>query len=248
MNANFEECKKKILLMLEFIKDEYENIIVEYSDEKIIKKSIPLCVSSKANEKDKGRIENLLDLMFTPILKQMSEMIDDGIVEWSEVSGEINLEEIANNKEKVVDLFYKGCDRLYIYKQIRYNLFFDFIMQMYLFFEKEIIKFVQNEYVDAPQLKNIYSVIKFIRKKFVCEFDSDTMKYIDLYRDVINVYKHGSGESFDKIVKFNSHILNYTEDCQDMFFVFNLNKLSLEELYYTISNFLDDFYNKIYSF
>ena len=47
----------------------------------------------------------------------MSEMIDNNIVEWSEVSSQVELDEIKKDNKKIIDLFYESTEKLYIYKK-----------------------------------------------------------------------------------------------------------------------------------
>lgn len=241
MKSNLKIYKDKIIRMLDFIKVEYNDVISKYSEEGIIQKAIPLRVVKEVDKNKRKEINDLIYLIFSPSLKQMSKMIDAGIIEWAEIANKVELKEIIDNKELLIELFYESHEKLYIYKQIKYNLTFDFIMQMYLFFEKEIVFFVQNNFVSS-KCNNIFSAIKIMEKNLNYNIDAETKKGIDLYRNIINVYKHGYGDSFISIMNSNPELLNYTDKDEDMFFVFKLDKINIEELYNHIIKLLEELY------
>lgn len=245
MKNKFKICKDKIIRMIDFIKKEYSNIILKYSEDKIIQKSLPLKATESLGKEQKNIINKLLYSIFSPSLEKMSEMIDSGIIEWDEIANEVEIQDVANNKELIVDFFYQSHEKLYIYKQIKYNLTFDFLMQMYLFFEKEMMLFLENNFIISSKCNNIFSVIKILEKDLNYNVDTEIKKGLDLYRKIINVYKHGYGDSFMSITKSNPEILNFTEEDVDMSFVFKLDKISVEELYTYIINFLEELYEKI---
>lgn len=244
MKNNLKICKDKIIRMLDFIKLEYNDIISRYSEEGIIQKSIPLRVVQEVDENKRKEINELIYLIFSPSLKQMSKMIDSGIIEWAEIAKKVELKEIIDNEELLIELFYESHEKLYIYKQIKYNLTFDFIMQMYLFFEKEIVLFIQENFTQS-KCNNIFSAIKIVEKSLNYNINTETKKGIDLYRNIINVYKHGYGDSFINIMNLNPELLNYTDKDEDMFFVFKLDKINIEELYNHIIKFLEELYQII---
>ncbi len=240
MKDKFKIYKDKIIRMIDFIKLEYSNIILEYSEDKIIQKSLPLKATEELEEKQKDIINKFLYSVFSPSLEKMSEMIDSGIIEWSEIAKDVEVEDVANNKELVIEFFYQSHEKLYIYKQIKYNLTFDFLMQMYLFFEKEMVIFLESNFKDFTKCSNIFTVIQILEHELGYEIDTEIKKGIDLYRKIINVYKHGYGESFISIANSNPEILNFTEKDKDMSFVFKLDKINIEELYKYIVDFLEN--------
>lgn len=240
MKGKFKIYKDKIIRMIDFIKLEYSNIILEYSEEKIIQKSLPLKATEKLEKEQRDIINKFIYSMFSPSLEKMSEMIDSGIIEWSEIAKNVEIEDVANNKKLVIEFFYQSHEKLYIYKQIKYNLTFDFLMQMYLFFEKEMIIFLENNFKDLTKCSNIFTVIQILEDELGYKIDTEIKKGIDLYRKIINVYKHGYGESFISIANSNPEILNFTEKDNDMSFVFKLDKINIEELYKYIVDFLDN--------
>ena len=162
MKNKFKIYKDKIIRMIDFIKLEYSNIILEYSEDKIIQKSLPLKATEELEEKQKDIINKFLYSVFSPSLEKMSEMIDSGIIEWSEIAKDVEVEDVANNKELVIEFFYQSHEKLYIYKQIKYNLTFDFLMQMYLFFEKEMVIFLESNFKDFTKCSNIFTVIQIL--------------------------------------------------------------------------------------
>lgn len=240
MKNEFKIFSDKIIKMMKFIKIEYDKVNINYEENLILKKCIPLTASSNIEETKQQDINNLLYMLFSPSLTEMSKMIDDGIIEWSEVSKNVDLHKIPDDKvaakDDILELFYSAHERLYLYKKIKYNLFFDFLMQMFLFFEEEINKYVQRNI--NYNSDNIYSSIKSIEQKFLFNMDEEIKNKLFLYKDIINVYKHGFGRSFKKISKLCPEILNYKEEYDDMSFVFNLNKISIKEFIDTLDSLI----------
>ena len=240
MKKEFKVFSEKIKKMLNFMNSEYEKVNLNYEDDLILKKCIPLVASSKLEKSKQNDINEFLYMLFSPSLSEMSKMIEKGIIEWSEVSKNIDLDKIPDDeiaaKEDILELFYSAHERLYFYKKIKYNLFFDFLMQMYLFFESEINKFVQRN-INYNSV-SLCSSIKYIEQAFSFSIDDKIKKEIYLYKDIINVYKHGFGRSFKKIVRSNSEIFNYTEEYEDMSFVFDLNKISINDFIIMINEFM----------
>ena len=85
----------------------------------------------------------------------------------------------------------------------------------------------------------MFSCINVIEKerKYI---DKNIKAKIDMYRNIINVYKHGKGNSFDELKEKNCHVLNSCYDSNDLSFVFNLKFVSFEELYNTLINFINE--------
>ena len=231
--------------MIKFIVKEYESIEKNYSSDNIIKKSIPIRLSKKVDKKDKEQYENIIELTFSPVLNKMSEMIDDNIIEWSEVSSQFELNEIKKDDKKIVDLFYESTEKLYIYKKIRYNLFFDCLMQIYLFFERELSKYIINRYNINDNYINLFSGLNIIEDKEKMTVNSSIKKELDLYRNIINIYKHGYGDSYKKVKETNPDILNHVDGDNDMYFVLNIKKITIDQLINVIEKLLYEFEQKI---
>lgn len=236
MELDYSVFVNKTKRMLETVKKEYNIIIQRYSEDKIIKESYPIKAKDSSNEKEKVYINSILKQFFEPTLEPISTLIDNGIMTWDSAIEKVNLDDIGNNKD-VKYLLYESWERLYIYKHIKYNLVMDFIMQIYLFTEKEISNFLSQKYKDK-NLNTIFSCIKVIEKEGK-NIDENIKAKIDMYRNIINVYKHGKGQSLDEIKKKNSHILNICSESNDLSFVFNLKFVSFEELYDIILNFVN---------
>lgn len=235
--------KNKVLIMSKFIIKEYKKIVFNYNEEQIIKNSIPIKVSKKVDKNQEENINKKINSIFSPTLNKISEMIDSGIIEWESVSKDTKLEEILNKSSNINDLFYESFDKLYIYKSIKYNLTLDFIMQLYLFFEKELISFVKNSFlVDSC---NVFSALKIIEERLDYKININIKSGLDLYRNIINVYKHGPGQSFTNIINSNPELLKYKTNSNDMTFVFDLDKVNIEKLNDNIISFFDELYEQI---
>ena len=245
MNKDFSICKNKILRMIKFIVKEYDSIEKNYSTDSIIKKSIPIRLSKKVDKKDREQYENIIELTFSPVLNKMSEMIDDNVIEWSEVSSQVELEEIKKENKKIVDLFYESTEKLYIYKKIRYNFFFDFLMQIYLFFERELSKYIIDNYNLNDNYINLFSGLNIIENKERVEINSSIKKELDLYRNIINIYKHGYGDSYKKVKETNPEILNHVDGDNDMYFVLNIKKINIDQLINCVDKLLCELEQKL---
>ncbi|MBR2833060.1 MAG: hypothetical protein IKE75_01250 [Bacilli bacterium] len=245
MNKDFSICKNKILRMIKFIVEEYESIEKNYSNDSIMKKSIPIRLSKKVDKKDREQYDNIIELTFSPVLNKMSEMIDDNVIEWSQVSSQVELEEIKKENKKIVDLFYESTEKLYIYKKIRYNLFFDFLMQIYLFFERELSKYIIDNYNLNDNYINLFSGLNIIENKERVEINSSIKKELDLYRNIINIYKHGYGDSYKKVKETNPEILNHVDRDNDMYFVLNIKKINIDQLINCVDNLLCELEQKL---
>lgn len=245
MNKDFSACKNKILRMIKFIVKEYESIEKNYSTAKIIKKSIPIRLSKKVDKNYRKQYENIIELTFSPVLNKMSEMIDDNIIEWSEISSQVELDEIKKDNKKIVDLFYESTEKLYIYKKIRYNLFFDCLMQIYLFFERELSKYIIDKYNLNDNYTNLFSGLNIIEDKEKVAINSSIKKDLDLYRNIINIYKHGYGDSYKKVKETNPDILNHVDGDNDMYFVLNIKKITIDQLIIIVEKILCELEQKI---
>lgn len=246
MNKDFNVCKNKILRMIKYIVKEYESIEKNYSPDSIVKKSIPIRLSKQVDKNNREQYEKIIEHTFSPILTKMSEMIDDNIIEWSEVSNQVELEEIKMNNKKIVDLFYESTEKLYIYKKIRYNLFFDCLMQIFLFFERELSKYIINKYNLNDNYVNLFYGLSIIEKKEKVIIDSSIKKELDLYRNIINIYKHGYGDSYEKVKETTPDILNHVDGDYDMYFVLNIKKINNKKLINNVEKLLRELEQKTY--
>lgn len=231
MNQDFKILSEKIRKMFKYIKEEYDNIMDVYKENNIIHKAIPLKPSNKAKPEQINYINSILEKFFTPTLEIISKMIDAGVIEWAEATEEIKLEEIISKDKNIEDLIYESWDKLYIYKHIRYDLTFDFIMQSYLFLEKEITNFLNKNSNGQFTSNSLFLAIRYIEKELNKKVDDEIKEKLDMYRNIINVYKHGNGSSFKNILNCHSEILNFTNIKSDFSFVFNLEKISLNDFY-----------------
>lgn len=232
MSEEFEVLAKKLKKMLKYIKKEHDSIMENYSKQNIIHKSIPIKPTKKATLEQIDFINKIIDKTFVPSLELMYKMIDSGIVEWYETTEDVKLSEISTKDKKVEDLIYESWDKLYIYKHIKYDLTFDFIMQSYLFLEKEIIRFMNRNFVEYSKSKTLFSAIRNIEKELNKEISCDIKDNLDMYRNIINVYKHGNGQSLENIINNHSEILNFTNMTDDLSFLFNLQKVNLDNFYF----------------
>lgn len=246
MNKDFNVCKNKILRMIKYIVKEYESIEKNYSPDSIVKKSIPIRLSKQVDKNNREQYEKIIEHTFSPILTKMSEMIDDNIIEWSEVSNQVELEEIKMNNKKIVDLFYESTEKLYIYKKIRYNLFFDCLMQIFLFFERELSKYIINKYNLNDNYVNLFYGLSIIEKKEKVIINSSIKKELDLYRNIINIYKHGYGDSYEKVKETTPDILNHVDGDYDMYFVLNIKKINNKKLINNVEKLLCELEQKTY--
>ena len=238
MELDYNVFVNKTKIMLKTIKEEYEIIIQNYSEEKIIKKSYSIKSRDSLNNKEKEYVDSILEQFFEPSLKQISILIDSGIISWDSAIEPISLNDINKDIEDFKHLIYESWEKLYVYKHIKYDLIMSFIIQIYLFTEKEIAMFLKQKYT-SENLNTMFSCINVIEKegKYI---DKDIKAKIDMYRNIINVYKHGKGKSFDELKEKNCHVLNSCYDSNDLSFVFNLKFVSFEELYNTLINFINE--------
>lgn len=145
MELDYNVFVNKTKIMLKTIKEEYEIIIQNYSEEKIIKKSYSIKSRDSLNNKEKEYVDSILEQFFEPSLKQISILIDSGIISWDSAIEPISLNDINKNIEDFKHLIYKSWEKLYVYKHIKYDLIMSFIIQIYLFTEKEIAMFLKQK-------------------------------------------------------------------------------------------------------
>ena len=237
MELDYSLLVKKCKKMLKIIKKEYSTIIKCYSDDKIIKKSYPIKAKESSNKAEKEYADSIIQQFFYPTLEKIAVLIDKGLLTWNNAIEEINLEEIRSNSKSVDSLLYESWEKLYIYKHIRYDLIMSFIIQIYLFIEKEASIFLSEKYKNK-NLSTLFSCIKLIEKEGK-NIDENIKNKLDMYRNIINVYKHGNGTSLDELKKNHINILNNCFESNDLSFLFNLEFVSVEELYEIMNSFLD---------
>ena len=242
MNEKYKNIPPKIRRITKYLKDEYLNIIKAYEEEKLYRKSYSIISSNKCDEVQESQINDLISKLFNPLFDTLSPIIDAGIIELENPLNEPALKNNVNNKEVINSLLEEGCERLYIYKYIRYNLCLSFIMQLYLIFEKELICSVKKYIDNSFNSTTLFSTISFIEKDKKQKIDNKIKEQLNLYRNIINVYKHGNGMSYTEIQRNDVNILNEHININnfDSAFVFNLEKINFEELYRTINIFLDE--------
>lgn len=237
MELDYSIFVGKTKRMLETMKKEYNIVMQRYSEKEIIKASYPIKAKEPLTENEMEYVNSILKRFFEPTLESISTLIDNGIIAWDSAIEQIDLDDIKNNSKDVTHLIYESWERLYIYKYIKYNLVMNFIMQIYLYVEKEISMFLFQKYKNI-NLNTMFSCIKVIEEEGT-GIDENIKIKIDMYRNIINVYKHGRGQSFDEIKKKNPQILNANRESNDLSFIFNLKFVSFEELYDTIINFVN---------
>ena len=114
MELDYNVFVNKTKIMLKTIKEEYEIIIQNYSEEKIIKKSYSIKSRDSLNNKEKEYVDSILEQFFEPSLKQISILIDSGIISWDSAIEPISLNDINKNIEDFKHLIYESWDYMYI--------------------------------------------------------------------------------------------------------------------------------------
>ena len=239
MNNIFYNFNDKISLMLKTLKKEYERVISDYNEEKLFKKCFPICASKKCTKEQKKQVNEYINKLFVPILKTLSSMIDDGIIEWESISNKVKLPTTKVDYKLCEDLIYESWDKLYIYKYIKYNTLLNFILQLYIIFERELISTIK-KYDLSFSDSTLFSAIRFLEQKYNVNISVEIKGKLDLYRNIINVHKHGYGISYSNIEKSNSDIINFklNRDTYDCSFLFNLNVVIFNDLYDTVLKFI----------
>jgi len=126
MDLNYNIFVNKTKIMLKTIKKEYEIIIQNYSEEKIIKKSYSIKSRDSLNNKEKEYADSILEQFFEPSLKQISILIDSGIISWDSAIEPISLNDINKDIKDFKHLIYESWEKLYVYKHIKYDLIYEF--------------------------------------------------------------------------------------------------------------------------
>ena len=89
-------------------------------------------------------------------------------------------------------------------------------------------------------MKKKFSSIRIIETNKNTTINSDVKQNLNLYRNIINVYKHGSGDSYEKIKSTNPDILNIIDYDNDMYFVLNLKKININQFINSIETMLNE--------
>ncbi len=229
---------EKVKVMNRCIKKEYENIMTDYSDEKIYKKSYPIKATKKATLEQSIDVEKFIQEIFNPSLNTISKLIDSGFIEWAYASQKVDLN--VPDEDLLKNLIYECCDKLYVLKHIKYNISMNFIMQLYLFLEREI-NILINKVGNIQQRKTLFSAIKYIELEYNIEISKDVKSKLNLYRNVINVHKHGYGDSFNEIQNNYKHILNSNIIINnDPSFIFKMEIINFHDIYELIDNFINE--------
>lgn len=238
MDKDYDIYIKKVRKMLGYIKKEHDSVMKNYNEKNIMKKSYPVSVAKHASKEQRKDINKFLKSLFDPSLKTISPLIEKGFILWAETDKKLDLNEILEGKKHTEDLIYESWEKLYIYKNIKYNLTFSFIIQAYLFIERETISFLQQKYNDL-KTKTLFSAIKIIENNLKIGISSSIKADLDMYRNIINVHKHGEGTSFDELRKNHSDILNNNKiTYNDSTFIFDLDLINFENFYKLIKRFL----------
>ena len=82
-------------------------------------------------------------------------------------------------------------------------------MQIYLFFERELSKYIINKYNLNDNYISLFYGINIIEGTEKIETNSSIKRELDLYRNIINIYKHGYGDSYKRVKESNPDILNH---------------------------------------
>jgi hypothetical protein len=222
------------------MKKEYEYIMKLYSNKIIYEKSLPLKPTKKCSDSQIEEVKKSIKNVLYPSFDVLSELIDAGIVELESVSKNDNLSTENLDKNKLLtDLTNDGWDNLYTYKYIKYNLTLNFIMQIYLCFEQELIHYLKDKINYSFNGLTLFSALEILEKDF--KIDSELKEEINKYRNVINVYKHGKGVSYNELIKNYKNVINRDLSLtnNDLTFIFNLNNISFNALYNTLIKLLE---------
>lgn len=177
--------------------------------------------------------------MFIPTFEILLPIIDSGIIELESISNTIDLNISQDIFKLYENLIYESWGKLYIYKYIKYNVILNFILQLYIIFERELIINIKKH--DAKFLDyTLFNAIKYLERNMGINFSTEIKSKLDLYRNVINVYKHGYGTSYIEIEKNNPNVINFqlNKNIHDNCFLFKLDKINFYDLYDTIIEFI----------
>lgn len=213
---------------LKMVYNELSSIIKLYDVDKLYQKSLPLKPTKKCNNVQLDDVNKFLEKTYYPYFDALLPMIESGIVECEPILHEC--------QDVVSKTIYESWDRLFNLQFIKYNLILSCIMQIYLFLEQSLIKDL-NKYYNF-QKETLQDAILFLEQNFI--FKQQDKNILDLYRNIINVYKHGFGRSYNRIKKTHPDILNDNDsNIKNYEFIFKLNKISVDEIYSTVNSLLD---------
>lgn len=89
----------------------------------------------------------------------------------------------------------------------------------------------------------MFNSLKYLEEIYNIIISSETKKNLDMYRNIINVYKHGYGQSYVEIEKEYPTIIqfNLLQDSSNTVFLFKLDIVNFENLYKTIISIIELF-------
>lgn len=220
MNEKYEPFFRKIKLILDTIKNEFDLIISGFDNDGTIEKVFS---HIKLNDSD-SKFLNQIKPNLSSFMKDIILDIDEAKVTLRPCS-----DDLPNNEIRTIN---KSLDAFYAIRYVRHNIIMSFIMQIYLTFEKELISFVNLDLHSS--VNSLFGAIKILEKSENFKFDEDFKETIDKYRNVCNVYKHGDGPSLEYLIKKYPNLINdfsIGSNEVDGSFIFNLNEISVNELY-----------------
>lgn len=226
-----ENFTKLFANMLKIMKKEFERMLDEFDKQYVYEMSLPLKPSSKCPEDQKEKIESIIKAEFYKYFDAISPLINMGMITY-----EFNCRCNENNDD-LTTLSYEAIDKFYTYEYIKYNLNLSFLTQMYLFFEQNLLNYLFK--ARNIEKENLLEAVKLLESDG-CVFKKETKNTLNMYRLVMNVYKHGFGISYNEISKKYPNILNdyNNQNTKEYAFIFDLNKISIRELYDVILEFL----------
>lgn len=225
----YKTIAKNIKESIQIIYKELSSILNLYDVKRIYDKSLPLKPTGKCTKEQINDVVIILEKLYYPYFDALLPMIEKGIVECEPSINKCN--------DLVMSTLYESWDRLFTFQFIKYNLTLSCIMQIYLFTEQTLIKYLHKYY--NFQKDTLQDAIIFLEQNF--SFNIEDKDKVSLYKNIINVYKHGYGRSYNTIMNNYPNILNEHNDnkSKNFEFIFNLGKISLEEIYNVFISLLD---------
>lgn len=238
MIETFYELNGIIYMSLENLKAEFDIIIKNYTKEAIINKSINVRPSKNLPKYEKKELKKYIFNLYQPHLDVIYDMIDDGLIKSDGLKEEtIDVSNLSDEEQELM-MIYSCWDTIYMYISIKNNLILSFIMQGYLLIEREMIKYILRKF--EKKCVNLFSALKYIEKQCKMKFTSELKEKINMYKDIINIYKHGEGESFNNIKENHKEILNYTIEDIDPIFIFKKDIINFDDFYSCIQLLLKE--------
>lgn len=228
-DMEYKDIAKHVKELLRIVYTEFGSMLKKYDKNYIYKKSIPYKVSKKHLDQ-KDQINNQLKKIYFPVFDTLYPMIQCGIIECVPENNEEN-ELLKSN------VLNDGMERLYSFQLFRYNLQLSFIMQLYLFVEQNMVKFFYQYF--GIECNTILDLVKKLEHNY--KFTGEVKNKINMYKDIINVFKHGYGNSYNNIANNYKYILNKYNNqfTKNNDFIFDSNTISLKELYDTFNYLLN---------